>query len=133
MLRAIYRIFKGISICIGVLICGVIALFYYCGHDLPNHEFLQHYKPPEGSRIYDNGNNLYRELISEYRIFVPIHEIPPQLIKAFLAAEDKNFYYHPGIDVLVWRVQLYEIRCMENGTQNPLGPLRLHSKLQKTF
>jgi penicillin-binding protein 1A len=99
MLRAIYRIIKYISICLGAIMCAVIALFYYCGRDLPDHEFLQHYKPPEGSRIYDNNHELYRELISEHRIFVPIHEIPPQLIKAFLAAEDKNFYYHPGVDI----------------------------------
>lgn len=99
MLRAIGRILKGLGIFLGVATCCVIALYYYCGHNLPKHEFLQNYRPPEGSRIYANNNQVYRELTSEYRIFVPIHEIPPQLIKAFLAAEDKNFYYHPGIDL----------------------------------
>jgi len=92
MLSAVYRILLGISICLGMIFCAVVALFYYFGHDLPNHEFLQNYRPPEGSRIYNANYNLYRELVSEYRIFVPIHEIPPRLIKSFLAAEDKNFY-----------------------------------------
>ncbi len=133
MLRAIYRIFKGISICIGVLICGVIALFYYCGHDLPNHEFLQHYKPPEGSRIYDNGNNLYRELISEYRIFVPIHEIPPQLIKAFLAAEDKNFYYHPGIDVFSLARAVIRNTLHGKWYAKPVGASTITQQVAKNF
>lgn len=133
MLKAVYRILKGISICFGVVICGVMALFYYCGHDLPNHEFLQNYKPQEGSRIYNNNNDLYRELISEYRIFTPIHEIPPQLIKAFLAAEDKNFYYHPGVDIfsLVRAI----IRNTLNGKwyAKPVGASTITQQVAKNF
>lgn len=133
MLKAVYRILKGISIFFGVVICVVMALFYYCGHDLPNHEFLQNYKPAEGSRIYDSNNEVYRELIAEHRIFVPIHEIPPQLIKAFLAAEDKNFYYHPGIDV--FSLMRAVIRNTLDGKwyAKPVGASTITQQVAKNF
>ena len=39
---------------------------------------------------------LLAEYAIEKRIFVPIGAIPKRVISAFLAAEDKNFYSHPG-------------------------------------
>ena len=133
MLRAIYRILKSIGICVGAIICALIALFYYCGHDLPDHEFLQHYKPPEGSRIYDNRLELYRELISEHRIFVPIHEIPPMLIKAFLAAEDKNFYYHPGVDVFGLTRAIIRNTLHGKWYAKPVGASTITQQVAKNF
>lgn len=133
MLRAINRIFKSIGICLGAATCTVMALFYYCGHDLPNHEFLQNYRPPEGSRIYNNKNEVYRELIAEHRIFVPIHEIPPQLIKAFLAAEDKNFYYHPGVDVFSLVHAIIRNTLHGKWYAKPVGASTITQQVAKNF
>ncbi|MES2252650.1 MAG: PBP1A family penicillin-binding protein [Pseudomonadota bacterium] len=116
-----------------MIVCAAVALFYYYGHDLPNHEFLQNYRPPEGSRIYNANNDLYRELVSEYRIFVPIHEIPPKLIKAFLAAEDKNFYYHPGVDVLSLMRAVVSNTLQGNWKENPVGASTITQQVAKNF
>ena len=133
MLKIICRIFMGISIFFGTFACIALILFYYYGHDLPNHDFLQNYQPPEGSRIYSNEDKVYRELVSEYRIFVPIHEIPPQLIKAFLAAEDKNFYYHPGIDIFsLIRAVVYNT-LQGNWHANPVGASTITQQVAKNF
>jgi penicillin-binding protein 1A len=133
MLRAFYRILIGIAFCLGLVASVMSVLFYYCGHDLPNHAFLQNYKPPEGTRIYSRDNKFYREFVSEYRIFVPIHEIPPLLIKAFLAAEDKNFYYHPGIDLIsLIRASVYN-SLRSNWHQNPLGASTITQQVAKNF
>ena len=35
---------------------------------------------------------------SEKRIFVPYNAISTKVINAFLSAEDKNFFSHPGVD-----------------------------------
>ena len=43
---------------------------------------------------------LLAEYATEKRVFVPIQAIPRRVIKAFLSAEDKNFYSHPGVDFL---------------------------------
>ena len=133
MLRAIYRILKVITICLGAFACAVMALLYYCGRDLPNHAFLQNYKPPEGSRIYNSNNELYREFVSEYRVFVPIHEIPPQLIKAFLAAEDKNFYYHPGVDVFSLFRAVIRNTLHRKWHAKPVGASTITQQVAKNF
>ena len=39
------------------------------------------------------------EFAEERRIFLPISEIPEIVKQAFISAEDKNFYNHPGYDV----------------------------------
>lgn len=133
MLRAIGRILKGLGMCLGIAICAVIALYHYCSHNLPNHAFLQNYRPPEGSRIYANDHQVYRELISEYRIFVPIHEIPPQLIKAFLAAEDKNFYYHPGIDLFSLAHAIIRNTLHGKWYAKPVGASTITQQVAKNF
>ena len=50
------------------------------------------------TRIHDSNGQLVREFSREYRIFVPIGNIPDNLKHAFISAEDKNFYNHIGID-----------------------------------
>ena len=50
------------------------------------------------TRIHDSNGQLVKEFSREYRIFVPIENIPASLKNAFISAEDKNFYNHIGID-----------------------------------
>jgi penicillin-binding protein 1A len=133
MLKTIYRIVTGVSIVVGAILCAVVAMVYYFGHDLPDHDFLQNYKPSEGSRTYDSNNELCRELASEYRIFVPIHEIPPQLVKAFLAAEDKNFYYHAGIDIFSLFRAIIHNTLHGNWHGNPIGASTITQQVVKNF
>lgn len=80
---------------------GIIAaaLVYYYAQDLPGFSQLSHYHPPAVTRIYSSDGKLIEEYAKEHRVFVPISTIPTSLIEAFIAAEDKNYYDHPGIDV----------------------------------
>ncbi|HAQ35492.1 MAG TPA: penicillin-binding protein, partial [Alphaproteobacteria bacterium] len=56
-------------------------------------------EPPITSRVHAGDGRLIAEYARERRIFVPIETIPPELIHAFLAAEDRNFYDHGGLDL----------------------------------
>ena len=76
---------------------GAFAIWYF-GRDLPDYQALLDYHPPIVSRVYAEDGRLLAEYATEKRVFVPAKEIPPLLIHAFLAAEDKNFYVHSGID-----------------------------------
>ncbi len=67
--------------------------------ELPNHEAILNYKPLRQARIYDNSANLIDSIGKENRIYVKYKDIPKHVILAFIAAEDKNFYSHIGIDV----------------------------------
>jgi penicillin-binding protein 1A len=76
---------------------GAYALWLF--HDLPNAGDLADYRPPTSTRVYAWDGTLIGEFGKERRIFVPYDQIPPQVVRAFLAAEDRNFFEHGGIDV----------------------------------
>ncbi len=87
---------------LGVVAAAGVALAIYVGwlfHDMPNANQLVDYRPPTSTRVYAWDGTLIGEFAKERRIFVPYDEIPPQLVHAFLAAEDRNFFNHGGIDV----------------------------------
>ncbi|RMF37867.1 MAG: penicillin-binding protein 1A [Alphaproteobacteria bacterium] len=75
---------------------GVITLY---SRDLPDTSALAAYQPTMLSRVYSGEGVLMDEFVRERRIFTPIDEIPDLVKHAFISAEDKNFYNHPGFDV----------------------------------
>jgi penicillin-binding protein 1A len=81
---------------------GLVAWTKYQEYaaDLPSLDGLRTYQPLVMSRIYAGNDRLIAELASERRIFVPFAAIPDVVQKAFIAAEDKSFYQHRGVDPL---------------------------------
>ncbi|MBT5389749.1 MAG: penicillin-binding protein 1A [Alphaproteobacteria bacterium] len=76
------------------------AVFSYYSRDLPDHKQLATYDPPVVTRLYAGDGRLFQEYSKERRVFVPISVIPTHVISTFLAAEDKNFYLHRGVDLV---------------------------------
>ena len=68
--------------------------------ELPSYTDLKNYNPSLSSRVFTSDGLLIDKYYVEERIFIPIDRIPTSLINAFLAAEDKNFYSHFGIDII---------------------------------
>ena len=66
--------------------------------NIPDYKFLKNYKPPVSSKVYSGNGELVADFSKEKRIFVPYNSIPNNVINAFLSAEDKNFFSHPGVD-----------------------------------
>ena len=100
MLNRLYFCFKlGIIL---ILISGLAFgwIIYYYSRDLPDYSQLANYYPPSVTRIYSMDGKLIEEYALEHRVFVPITSIPRSLVEAFIAAEDKNFFNHPGVDIL---------------------------------
>ena len=79
---------------------GVVVGLWHYGRDLPDYKQLANYEPPTVARIHAGDGLLIAEYAKERRVFVPIEAMPRPLIEAFIAAEDKNFYHHPGVDFL---------------------------------
>jgi len=77
---------------------GGIYLLHKYGNDLPDYRQLADYQPPTVTRIHAGDGRLLKEYAQEKRVFVPVEAMPKRLIEAFLAAEDKNFYSHFGLD-----------------------------------
>lgn len=93
----------GRLILFGFIMClvGVLALFVYIKaleRDLPSHEILAEYEPPITSRVHAGDGALIAEFAEEHRVFVPYGSIPLHVVHAFVAAEDKTFFTHGGLD-----------------------------------
>ncbi|MFP6740574.1 MAG: penicillin-binding protein 1A [Alphaproteobacteria bacterium] len=89
---------------------GGLYLLHYYGRGLPDYKQLATYEPPTVTRVHAGDGRLLAEYSTEHRVFVPVAAMPKRLINAFLAAEDKNFYHHPGVDFAsVFRAMLRNV------------------------
>ena len=94
-LKNILLISISIVLLTSVLIVGVLWTY---SNDIPDYKFLKNYKPPVSSKVYSGEGELVADFSQEKRVFVPYSSIPKNVINAFLSAEDKNFFSHPGVD-----------------------------------
>src|SRR6266550_594737 len=84
-----------------VFLVGVAAtagLIWHFSKDLPDYSQLQDYEPPVMTRVHASDGALVAEYARERRLYLPIQAIPKLVLNAFIAAEDKNFYDHGGLD-----------------------------------
>ena len=77
---------------------AVAAVLHKYNKDLPDYDVLAKYEPPVMTRIHAADGALVAEYARERRLYLPIQAIPDVIKAAFLSAEDKNFYSHPGVD-----------------------------------
>lgn len=85
-----------------ILVCAIVigGLFFWFFQGLPSSRELLEYRPYVISRVYDRNGVLVGEIKkeNERRILVSIDDLPKHVIWAFVAAEDKNFFEHQGLD-----------------------------------
>jgi len=97
-----HRIIKNILILIlsiGLLsILSTLTILWAFSNNLPDYKYLKNYKASVSSKVYSGDGELVKDFSTEKRIFVPYDAIPTKVINAFLSAEDKNFFSHPGVD-----------------------------------
>jgi len=98
MLKFLNFSIKYIIIFFAFLIFFGFTTLWYFSAGLPDYKKLSNYQPPISSRVYSENNKLIAEYALEKRLFIPYESIPEKVINAFLSAEDKNFFNHPGID-----------------------------------
>ena len=82
-----------------VAIATLAVLILIHGNSLPDYKKLATYAPPVATRLYASDGSLLIEYAEERRVFIDYADMPSQLVNAFIAAEDQNFWTHPGIDI----------------------------------
>lgn len=92
--------FIGFALVTSVVSVAVTAYFAYRYLEplLPDVEVLSDIRYQIPMTVYSRDGLLMAEYGEKKRIPIAIKEIPPSIIQAFLAAEDKNFFDHPGVD-----------------------------------
>ena len=115
---------------IGAALVGIVIWRF--SEQLPDYSQLATYQPAVTTRIHATDGSLLAEYSRERRLFLPNDAIPERVKQAFIAAEDKNFYKHPGVDIEgVARAAVYFFK-RDNG-KRPQGASTITQQVAKNF
>ena len=76
-----------------------VSAYIEFSRDLPPVPSVDDYRPPTVSTFHAHDGRLLGDFTTERRVVVPLEKLPRHLIQAFLAAEDKRFFEHDGVDM----------------------------------
>ena len=126
--------FFGIGTMLALLAAAGIAVFIgNLAKDLPDYEVLAKYEPPVTTRVHASDGALMAEFARERRLYIPIQAVPDRVKAAFLSAEDKNFYNHPGIDITgLGRAIMVNVQNLGSG-RRPVGASTITQQVAKNF
>src|SRR5271156_2126577 len=136
-MRLLFRFF-GFLFAAGTLVfivgVGAISgLIYHFNKDLPDYSQLEDYEPPVMTRVHAADGELLAEYAKQRRLYLPIQAVPKLVINAFISAEDKNFYQHPGVDVTgIARAALLYVQNF-GSSRRPQGASTITQQVAKNF
>ena len=135
MTRLLGWLFSSFAIGLVFAVLGVAGLVYYYGRDLPGPKQLEDYQPKLLSRVYSSDGTKIAEYATEDRIFMPISEVPDLVKEAFISAEDKHFYEHPGIDMvgILKALARYAVSRAEGHDERLSGASTITQQVMKNF
>jgi penicillin-binding protein 1A len=91
---------RQIIVGMAVLCAGVLfAAYQYFANDLPSTARLEMIEPTLKTVVYGADSSVVGEFFVEDRALVPLTDLPPYLVDAFVSVEDRKFYSHWGIDI----------------------------------
>lgn len=79
-------------------LAGILAVYIYFSKDLPDLRDLTRYQPAILNEFYSSEGELIAQSGLERRALVNLEDIPPHVVNAFIAVEDRRFYQHSGVD-----------------------------------
>ncbi len=120
-------------IAIGILGAGGAGiLVYQFSQGLPAYDQLADYQPAVMTRVHAADGRVFAEYAFERRLFVPIDAMPPRVVEAFVSAEDKSFWTHPGISVPdILRAAVTNAQYW--GQRRPIGASTITQQVAKNF
>ncbi|ANL21422.1 MULTISPECIES: penicillin-binding protein 1A [Rhizobium] len=133
MLRLLGYFFGMACVLFLVAAAGIAIYLANVARDLPDYAVLNSYAPPVTTRVHAGNGALMAEYAKEKRLFLPIQAIPDRVKAAFLSAEDKNFYNHPGVDLTgLGRAILVNLQNFGSG-RRPVGASTITQQVAKNF
>ena len=109
------------------------GLLWHFSRELPDYSQLQDYEPAVMTRVHAADGQLLAEYARERRLYLPIQAVPRMVINAFIAAEDKSFYEHGGLDFSgIARAGLAYVQNYGSG-RRPQGASTITQQVAKNF
>jgi penicillin-binding protein 1A len=133
LLRFFGLLFAAGTIIFVVAVAGAAGLLWHYSKELPEYSQLQDYEPAVMTRVHAADGSLLAEYARERRLYLPIQAVPKPVINAFVAAEDKNFYEHGGIDFSgIARAATLYVQQYGSG-RRPQGASTITQQVAKNF
>jgi penicillin-binding protein 1A len=82
----------------GLVVLGFAGAHQFLEPEIPDAAELREIRTQMPLAVYTRDGRLIAQIGEQRRVPVAWDEIPPQLVDAFLAAEDDRFFEHPGVD-----------------------------------
>lgn len=93
------RLFRWGAILLGGLALAFLLFWLIFARGLPDAATLLEYEPPLPTIVRDINGQPVHSYARERRVQLQYSDYPPLLIRAYLAAEDKTFFEHHGVDI----------------------------------
>src|SRR5947209_2359454 len=132
-LRFLGLLFAAGTIIFIVAVAAAAGLLWHYSQSLPDYSQLQDYEPAVMTRVHAADGSLLAEYARERRLYIPVQAVPKLVINAFVAAEDKNFYEHGGIDFSgIARAAVLYVQQYGSG-RRPQGASTITQQVAKNF
>ena len=89
----------GLATLTGIIgVAAVVGAYYYASPKLPEAETITDIPLQIPLRIFSRDGRLISEIGQRRRILIEYDDVPEHVVHAFIAAEDRRFFDHGGID-----------------------------------
>jgi penicillin-binding protein 1A len=133
LLRFFGLLFTAGTIVFIVAVGAAAGFLWHYSKSLPDYSQLQDYEPAVMTRVHASDGSLLAEYARERRLYIPIQAVPKLVINAFIAAEDKNFYEHGGVDFSgIARAMMLYVQQYGSG-RRPQGASTITQQVAKNF
>ncbi|MBL0914837.1 MAG: transglycosylase domain-containing protein, partial [Sphingopyxis sp.] len=123
------RWFRWLGYAAGAGLLGLILIWVIFARNLPSVDQLRDYQPPLPTMVRDGEGKPVHSYARERRVQLEYAEYPQLLIRAYLAAEDRTFFEHGGIDYPGIATAI--VPNMTSGGR-PAGPPQIHHAVPHT-
>ena len=140
-LRAQFRALPGWARALSYVVCGgvlfgvlvVFVAWLVFARGLPDAAQLAEYEPPLPSHVRAADGTPFTSFARERRIFLDYEQTPKQLVGAFVSAEDKTFFTHPGFDLPgIFQAAITNLKAMGTG-KRPVGASTITQQVAKNL
>lgn len=118
----------GAAVGAGIVLAWIVITLLVFSKDLPSIERVYNIKPRLVTRLYDRNGDQFYEFFTERRVWTPFDKIPPVMIHALLASEDRGFYDHWGVE---WTAIVRGVILMPLRGQRPQGGSTITQQLAR--